>query len=102
MSFMISRDGTIVQAGGVLEPDAFYDFQGWNHCPGGRCDGTPLSQPDGILQVGNSGYQSTFLKKRNYEVISKERLPHTDLKENFLVCDFELSLLFLVVLSKLS
>ncbi len=40
MSFMISRDGTIVQVGGVMEPNVFYDFKGWNHCPGGKSHGT--------------------------------------------------------------
>jgi hypothetical protein len=39
-SCMISRDGTIVQVGGVIEPKILYDFQGWNHCPGGRGHGT--------------------------------------------------------------
>jgi len=58
------RGGTIVQVGRVMELNVFYDFQGWNHCPGGRCDGTPLSKPDGILQVGISCYQSTLAKKR--------------------------------------
>ncbi len=35
--FLISRDGTIVQVGGVMEPNVFYDFKGWDNCPGGRC-----------------------------------------------------------------
>ncbi len=34
MSFMISRDGTIVQVGGVLEPAVFYDFRRGKQCPG--------------------------------------------------------------------
>ncbi len=37
MYFMISRDRTIVQVGGVMEPNVFYDFKGWDNCPGGRC-----------------------------------------------------------------
>jgi hypothetical protein len=53
-SFMISKDETIVPGGRSHETsNLFYDFQGWNHCPGGD---EPLNLMSFMISIDGTFY----------------------------------------------